>query len=57
MVKRELLTGVLVGVTGPIVWLLLAILDAGLEGLFWLTVIAVILIIGTGVHGWLKRKA
>jgi len=57
VVKRELLTGVLVGVTGPIVWLLLAILDAGLEGLFWLTVIAVILIIGTGVHGWLKRKA
>lgn len=40
-----------------IVWLLLAILGAVLEGLFWLTVIAVILLIGTGIYGWLKRKA
>lgn len=40
-----------------IVWLLLAILGAVLEGLFWLTVIAVILLIGTGMYGWLKRKA
>lgn len=40
-----------------IVWLVLAILGAVLEGLFWLTVIAVILLIGTGIYGWVKRKA
>jgi hypothetical protein len=34
----------------------LAILGAVLEGLFWLTVVAVVLLIGTGIYGWLKRK-
>lgn len=39
-----------------VVWLVLAILGAILEGLFWLTIVAVVLLIGTGIYGWLKRK-
>lgn len=33
-----------------VVWLVLAILGAVLEGLFWLTVVAVVLLIGTAVY-------
>jgi hypothetical protein len=40
-----------------VIWLVLAILGALLEGLFWLTVVAVVLLIGTAVYGWVKRKA
>ena len=40
-----------------IVWLVLAVLGAILEGLFWLTVVAIVLLIGTGIYGWVKRKA
>ncbi len=39
-----------------IVWLVLAVLGALLEGLFWLTVVAVILLIGTAIYGWVKRE-
>lgn len=39
-----------------VVWLVLAILGAVLEGLFWLTVVAVVLLIGTAIYGWVKRK-
>lgn len=40
-----------------IVWLVLAVLGAVLEGLFWLTIVAIVLLIGTAVYGWVKRKA
>ncbi len=40
-----------------VIWLVLAILGAIIEGLFWLTVVAMILLIGTGIYGWLKNKA
>lgn len=39
-----------------LVWLVLAILGAVLEGLFWLTIVAIVLLIGTAIYGWLKRK-
>lgn len=39
-----------------VVWLVLAVLGALLEGLFWLTVVGVILMVATGVWGWMKRK-
>lgn len=39
-----------------VVWLVLAVLGAVLEGLFWLTVVALVLIAATGVWGWMKRK-
>ena len=40
-----------------VIWIVLAILGAILEGLFWLTVVAVVLLIGTAAYGWLKNKA
>jgi LPXTG-motif cell wall-anchored protein len=40
-----------------VVWLVLAVLGAVLEGLFWLTVVGVVLLIGTAAYGWMKRKA
>jgi hypothetical protein len=40
-----------------VIWLVLAILGAVLEGLFWLTIVAIVLLIGTGIYGWIKRKA
>lgn len=40
-----------------IIWLVLAVLGAVLEGLFWLTIVAVVLLIGTAIWGWVKRKA
>lgn len=39
-----------------VIWLVLAVLGALLEGLFWLTVVAIILMVATGVWGWMKRK-
>lgn len=44
-------------VTLLVIWLVLAILGAVLEGLFWLTVVAIVLLIGTGIYGWVKNKA
>ena len=43
-------------VTLLVVWLVLVVLGAVLEGLFWLTVVGVILLIGTAAYGWMKRK-
>lgn len=40
-----------------VIWIVLAILGAILEGLFWLTVVALVLLIGTAAYGWLKGKA
>lgn len=43
-------------ITLLIIWLVLAVLGAVLEGLFWLTVVAIVLMVATGVYGWMKRK-
>ena len=43
-------------ITLLIIWVVLAILGAVLEGLFWLTVVAIVLMVATGIYGWLKRK-
>jgi hypothetical protein len=48
------MTGIIV--TLLIVWLVLAVLGAVLEGLFWLTVVAIVLILATGAYGWAKRN-
>lgn len=40
-----------------VVWVVLAILGAVLEGLFWLTIVAIVLLIGTGIYYWVKRQA
>ncbi len=39
-----------------IIWLVLVVLGAVLEGLFWLTVIGIVLFLGTAAYGWVKRK-
>lgn len=43
-------------VTLLVVWLVLAVLGAVLEGLFWLTLIAIALLVATGIYGWTKRN-
>ena len=40
-----------------VLWLVLAVLGALLEGLFWLTVVGLVLLVATGVYGWIKGKA
>lgn len=39
-----------------IIWLVLVVLGAVLEGLSWLTVVGVVLLIGTAAYAWMKRK-
>jgi hypothetical protein len=43
-------------ITLLVIWLILAILGAVLEGLFWLTIVALALIVATALYGWLKRS-
>jgi hypothetical protein len=40
-----------------VVWLILSILGAVLEGLFWLTIVGVVLFLGTGVYGVIKHRS
>ena len=40
-----------------VVWLVVAVLGAIIEGLFWLTVVGAVLFLGTGVYGYLKRRS
>lgn len=52
--KLEHMTGIIV--TLLVIWLILAILGAVLEGLFWLTIVAIVLLLATGAYGWMKRQ-
>ncbi|MGY1815076.1 hypothetical protein [Blastococcus sp. SYSU D00820] len=38
-----------------VVWLVVAIVGAVIKGLFWLTVVAVVLFLGTAAYGWLRN--
>ncbi|SDO44449.1 hypothetical protein [Geodermatophilus sp. DSM 45219] len=38
-----------------VVWLVVAVVGAVLEGLFWLAVVGLLLFLGTAVLGWSKR--
>lgn len=40
-----------------VAWLVLSILGAVIEGLFWLTIVGAVLFIGTAVYGYLKRRS
>ena len=40
-----------------VIWLVLAVLGLALKGLFWLFVVGAILFIGTGIWGWIRRRA
>jgi len=39
-----------------VVWLVLAVLGLVIHGLFWLFIVGLILFLGTGVVGWLRRR-
>jgi LPXTG-motif cell wall-anchored protein len=39
-----------------VLWLVVAVLGAVLEGLFWLTVIGLVLFLATAAWGWAKRR-
>jgi len=39
-----------------LLWLGLTVLGALLEGLFWLTVVGLVLLVATGIYGWAKRS-
>ncbi len=40
-----------------VVWLVLTILGAVIEGLFWLAIIGVVLFLATAAYGFIKRKS
>jgi TRAP-type C4-dicarboxylate transport system permease large subunit len=39
-----------------VVWLVLAVVGAVVEGLFWLLVIGAVLFVATAAFGWTKRN-
>lgn len=40
-----------------VIWLVVAVLGAVIEGLFWLTVVGAVLFLGTAGYGYLKRRS
>jgi LPXTG-motif cell wall-anchored protein len=48
------MTGIVI--TLLVIWLIFVVLGAVLEGLFWLTVVGIVLFLATGAYGWMKRK-
>ncbi|MEX1037353.1 MAG: LPXTG cell wall anchor domain-containing protein [Acidimicrobiia bacterium] len=48
------MTGIIL--TLLVIWLIFVVLGAVLEGLFWLTVVGIVLFLATGAYGWMKRK-
>lgn len=40
-----------------VIWLVVAVLGAVIEGLFWLTVVGAVLFLATGAYGYLKRRS
>lgn len=39
------------------IWVVLIIIGAVIKGLFWLTVVGIVLFLATSVYGWVKREA
>lgn len=40
-----------------VLWLVVTVLGAVIEGLFWLLVIGLVLFVGTAVWGWLRLRS
>lgn len=40
-----------------VIWIVLSIVGFVVEGLFWLAVIGIVLLLATAVWGWLSRKS
>lgn len=43
-------------ITLLVIWAILAVLGIAIKGLFWLFVVGLILFVGTGIAGWLRRR-
>ena len=39
-----------------VVWLVLIVLGAVIEGLFWLAIVGLVLFLGTAALGWVRRR-
>jgi hypothetical protein len=39
-----------------VIWLVLAVLGLVIKGLFWLFIVALVLLVVTGVFGWVRRR-
>lgn len=39
-----------------VIWLVLAVIGAVVEGLFWLLIIGALLFVATAAFGWMKRN-
>jgi hypothetical protein len=39
-----------------VIWLVLAVVGAVVEGLFWLLVVGAVLFVATAAYGWVKRN-
>ena len=39
-----------------VVWVVVSVLGAVIKGLFWLTVVGVVLFLATAAWGWTKRR-
>lgn len=40
-----------------VVWLVVVVIGAVVEGLFWLVVIGALLFVATAAYGWVKRNS
>lgn len=40
-----------------VIWVVLAVVGFVVKGLFWLAVVALVLLVATAAYGWIKRKA
>ncbi len=40
-----------------VLWLVLAIVGFAIKGLLWLALIGLVLFVGTGIVGWIRRRA
>jgi hypothetical protein len=40
-----------------VVWVVVSVLGAVIKGLFWLTVVGVVLFLATAAWGWMTRRA
>lgn len=40
-----------------VVWVVVSVLGAVIKGLFWLTVVGVVLFLATAAWGWMQRRA
>jgi LPXTG-motif cell wall-anchored protein len=55
--RTEYAGGMGIIITLLVIWLILSVLGFVIEGLLWLAVIGLVLLVATAAWGWVKRKA